>query len=290
MPLWIGRPGALLRLRAPLRGATVTPDFGGVVHEAIGGARTVDLMGDGRRVWSFSWRSLPRRDAALLRGLAGGHYGPGPYVMYDPGQRNLLTANQSSGTDAAGTVDGFEATTGAWGPNRTASAQGTGCLGWELHDLPGPGEPDPTVRLLWRHGPHGIPVVPDQRYTFSAQLSGTSTALRLRLALVWRDAAGAVLSTTNGPATAPAGVLGAFAAKQVSGLPPAGAVYVGPRIVAAVPVADTVIGADAMQLELGAATAWEPGYGLPLVSITELPAAYAWADYHDLQMTLVEVG
>lgn len=291
MPLYLGRAGNIQTLPAPARGVSVPPDYVAAAMGTLGGGRVVHRLGTGRRTWGMRWPAMSTANRTLVRALADGQLGRGPFVMYDPGQRNYLSPNQASGTDRLSTATGFTpfgASHGTVASSTAQKTQGERSLLWTLTGSPAVPS---LVTLDWPHGTLGYPVVPNLSYAFSAQLSGSSASLSLRLSLSWRDAAGAELSVTDGAASAPNGSITVFAARTVIGVAPANAVYVRPRLAAPTTVNNATIAADQMQLELGAAvTTWEPGLGLPIVSFAECEPVYQWRAIHDMAATLVEVG
>lgn len=290
MPLWIGRPGSLKSIRSPLRGADVEMDLGTAQLDALRGGRTIDMMGAGLRTWRFSWPSLTTASAGVLRGLALGSFGPGPYVMYDPSQRNYLAANQSSGTDVLALATGFtpQASQGTVTSSLLAAFTGVRSLRWLLPASPGA---NPYVELDWPGGSFGYPVIPSTAYTFSGQISGDAATLVVRLDLVWTDATGATLSTSSGTGAAVNGAVGTFAVRSVTATSPANAVYARPRITVTTATANKIVHADTLQLELGSAVSThEPGLGLPLVAFQGLPGTYPWSRIHSLEAMIAEVA
>ncbi|HEY5990538.1 MAG TPA: hypothetical protein VIV12_29725, partial [Streptosporangiaceae bacterium] len=102
----LGPAGALQSFRAP------GPDYAaararlGGTHETLGGRLIRDTVGFRR---SFTLRLPPDLTAEQYSVLEALFEQPGPYRFVDPTRRNLLTANQSSGTDALRTTEGFSA-------------------------------------------------------------------------------------------------------------------------------------------------------------------------------------
>lgn len=226
-------------------------------------------------------------DRILLRALVERAYGFGPYVMYDPGQVNLLTPNQSAGTDPRAATTGFTASQGTIASTTSTYAGGQRALLWTMASVP---SGTPHVELVWPHGQFGYPVLPSTEYTFFSKVSGSSATFSLRLDMVWTDAAGATLSTSSGAASSPVASITTYGDRTVTAISPSNAVYCRPRLVAVTTVASGTVGFDLAQFQLGPATAWQVGLGLPLVSVPELSPVYQYSALHDMAAAVVEVG
>lgn len=290
--LYLGPPGSTLLAipRMAARGYPRTADVRAHVHRLLNGSAAVDRAPRGCRTWVLSWRWLTDAQRRDLVALYDRQYGPGPFVLLDPAARNFLTPNQASGTDAQRDTSGFTIAAGETLASSTAqSVRGTRSLRWSLPAAV-------TSGILTLTAPPSLSAwatPAGESWTFSGQLrgGGTDPTVDVQLTLRWLDASLAQVSETLG-ATVTLGA-GAWSSLVASGACPAGAVYLVPRVkVAAASVTATAdVYLDSLQLErASAASAWMPGEGQPLVSITEMPESVPYILRRDLSVTLVEVG
>lgn len=297
MTAYLGRPGALQVV--PGTGLKVTPGLLRVSGSAttIGGGRTRDYIGtDVLRSWTLTWNALDRSLYGFLEAFYAGLNGPGPVVWLDPGRTNLLTANQSGATSVTNGVEGFTAA-GAGetlASSLTTVKRGPKVLAWSLPAAPAGG-------VLRINAPNtdwpGIPAVAGRTYRLQVQLrgAGTDPIITVTAWMVWLDAAGAQISTSNGAGVATAS--GAWAAASVAAAAPAGTVYVRPELrvtSASVGVGGGTVLVDELQLSMPDAfddgTVWRPGLGVPRVSLPQLDDAYWWASLHRTGLALEEVS
>lgn len=297
MTVYLGRPGALQVV--PGTGLRVAPGYLRVSGAAttIGGGRTRDYIGtDILRAWTLTWAALDRALYGFLESFYGGLCGPGPFVWLDPGRTNLLTANQSGATSVSNGVDGFTAA-GAGevlSSSLTTVKRGPKVLAWSLPAAPAGG----VLRVAAPNADWpGIPAVAGRDYRLQVQLrgAGTDPIITVTAWLVWLDAAGAQISTSNGAGVATAS--GAWAPAFVAAAAPAGTVYVRPEL----RVTSATVGAgggtvlvDELQLAMPDAlddgTVWRSGLGVPRVSLPQLDDAYWWASLHRTGLVLEEVS
>src|SRR4051794_29763530 len=106
MAWYLGRPGALVQLPLPSRGTQVPFSGAGATHRLLSGGVVQDKFAV-KRSWQLGWQMLTRDQVGVLNAFVYGTVGPGPYVLIDPEQRNLLSPNQSSGTDVTGDTTDF---------------------------------------------------------------------------------------------------------------------------------------------------------------------------------------
>lgn len=112
--IYLGRPGALAAIRSP-RGTveSTRQRRTGTFGLGVGGV-AVDQMVGGARTWTINYERLLRDDFATLQAFLDGHEGPGPFVLLDPGHRNMLPANVAAATSVINSptsirpVGGFE--------------------------------------------------------------------------------------------------------------------------------------------------------------------------------------
>jgi len=105
--LYIGRSmTTLLQLSAPRPNMDRSPDRMDAAQQLLGGGYAVHHAPNAVRTWKMEWAY----DDAVwweMWNLYSWAYGPGPYVMLEPGITNYLSPNQSSGTDVLQDATGF---------------------------------------------------------------------------------------------------------------------------------------------------------------------------------------
>lgn len=197
-----------------------------VFELGAGGAR-VDQMVGGARTYLVPYEGLTQATFTYLQAFADGLEGPGPFVLLDPGQRNMLPPNVAGATSATNDTTNF-AVAGSGcviGSSSLYTDAGPRTLRWTFNS----GFPTTAAALTpsWPSSTfsYGVPVVTGRALCFSAWVrgGGTDQVVTYTPQLVWRDATGAVVSTTSGTPVASdnANFLQMFA----TGTPPAGAVY-----------------------------------------------------------------
>ncbi len=167
----LGPPGALVPFRAPDPSYTSPLVKLGATHELSGPHRVRDVTGFLRTI---TLRLPPDLTAEAYSALEALFVLPdGPYRFVDPTRRNLLTANQSTGTGALRTTEGWSAPAQGTITSDTAQARsGTRSLKWDtVTSL------TLTGRGVYLPGPAGTP-----DSTWAAVLPGDHDAGRHRLA------------------------------------------------------------------------------------------------------------
>lgn len=282
--MWLGRPGSLVALPDLQPDIAVAEDRGTVIHSSVSGGITLQNMyRDTKREYRVPYNYLADQDIADLLAFRHGHYGPGPFVLLTELDCNLLEANQSSGTDQRTTTYGFSASLGTL-TSVVGGYKGLRQLNWQL---PASGA-TPNVKLTWKGNAAGLPAVPQADYAFSVWLkANTTTNMRLRLS--YRNAANSEIGYTEWSTVA---ITTAWSRIDVAGESIDGTVYVLPIINLISATASQLISIDSAQLEFGqAATSWQPGLGIPYVSISDLPREYAMSGYQNPgAVKFVEVG
>lgn len=288
--MWFGNPGELVELPSPMRGITGTPSVETSVTTLLSGAKVVQRAARSSRAWTLPYRLLTDAEASLILGYYVGHYGRGPFVFISELDTNLLSPNQSSGTDALATTEGFTASHGSFTSSTAQQYQGSRSALWTLPSST-PGTP-PYVSLTWPGSTHGIPVLPLTDYAASARISADSATFDARIALVWKTDAGGVISTSQWSPTSLSGSLANFSHVAISGPSPATAAYVEIRIIAETMVNDGHMAVDQIQFEMNSvSTDWVPGVGVPRVAIISADREYDWHGFNHLgQVQLQEVG
>jgi hypothetical protein len=293
--MYLGKPGALVALPSPLRGAAGPFERRGSARDTIGGGRVVDFAPGGTRTYTLQWRAFPLDSYAVVEAFYLGHNGGGPFVLLDVGRRNLLTANQSAATSVLDDTTGFAAAGAgeAIASSATLVERGPKALAWSM--------PNPLITGLLRlTTPNpawlGFPVVAGltYRWQYRARGAGTDPIVEHTPKLKWMDAAGATLSTSSGSAASTSS--GAWSTLFVQAAAPAGAVYAEPQVQATIA---SVSGTSTQYLDkLSLAiptsyddgTIWRPGSGVPLVSLLAMPESYQWIHTRECGLTVIEVS
>ena len=286
MPFYLGPVGNLQALPYMARGATAALDFPGETHTLLSGARYRHQVGDPRRTYTMARQMLTHDEAAVVEALALGAYGPGPFALIDPWRRNMLTANQSTGTDAGADPAGFYAATGTLASSTTQAEVGARSLSWTVtasgQELRVSGSSSANADPAF-----DVPVLPSTAYVFKVRVRSLAT-VSVTARLYWFSTSGASLSsvTSSNVSSTSAG----WATVTISGTSPAGAALARPAVRTA-SAASTTVFVDQAQLEAGSsASGWTPGTGVPRVVFEALGDSYPLVDRHDVDVTLVEVG
>lgn len=286
--MWFGRPGSLERLPDP------EPDIEGSVGvpfsatTLLGGTVTVQQGERVSRVISLGWHWLSETQAALLTGYLAGHRGLGPWVLITEMDRNKLDVNQSSGTEAWGTTEGFAVSHGTLASSTAQSYLDSRSLLWTL---PSSDPGDPFLSLPWAYSGYGFPIVANKSYAFSARLSADSATFSLTVGLRWYTAAGVLISSSAWAVPPLSGSLDDYVYAAVSALAPPTAAYVLPAVTAATMVNNGHVSLDQAQLEMNPTpAAWLPGMGSKRVAIQPFNRGYPIKGYHHLDsVAFVEV-
>lgn len=105
--LYLGRPGALAAIRSPRGTLEATRQRRTSVFELGVGGAAVDQMIGGARTYTINYEQLTYADFTTLQAYVDGHEGPGPFVLLDPGQRNMLPANVAAATSVTNSPGGL---------------------------------------------------------------------------------------------------------------------------------------------------------------------------------------
>ncbi len=275
--IWFGRPGALRKLWAPTGGIVATRDRDtSLFTNKAGGTRTTRAL-DGARQYALNYAALGRASFEYLNQFQQGHMGPGPFVLIDPGRRNLLTVNQSSATSQTGDTRGF-----------SANASGSSILSV---DSPWGGLPkmfswsfststpaSPTLLLSKPSnvtGWLGIPVLA-RPYTWWCTVVGGPIDVQMRID--WYNATSFISSTSGSAVTTSTTVPRVASVKNAA--PPAGALwalcYVAP-VSATIGAGETLSFLNFMFQEgVDADPAWTGGTGIYPVTFLSMPEKYGF--------------
>ncbi len=268
---YLGQAGSLLQIKTPANLDPPQVRKGGT-HDLLAGGSVRDTIGY-RRKFTVGWEYATTDELSVLELL---YQIAGPLVFVDPSRRNLLEANQSSGTATLKTTDGFVATTGTLTSDATANPaiaaarslkwNNSGALG-STGNGPFTGTSTSTANLT-----DDVPVVAGLPYSFSvtAQRSAAN-AISVGARIAWYDTTGALISGTTGTGVALAS--GSWSVVKLENqTAPAGAAFAK----VAVHNTATTSGATAVfmagwQLEQAtAASAWVLGTGVPKVTFDDL--------------------
>jgi hypothetical protein len=277
--IYFGAPGNLTALPHPRGGVTATrvrPTFTYITGG--GGARVSKVVG-GRRQYTLGWDSLDLDTFSTLLEYDQGHRGPGPFCLFDPGQRNMLTVNQSSATSETNDTDNF--TVGGSGYTLSSDSATYRRGPRSLKITAAYAAVSGTVTLdapssSW----YGVPVLTSRAAVLSmyAKGGGADAIVELTPRLTWYTTAGAVVSATSGaPATTSSG---AWAQLYVTDTPPAAAAYALPSVVttAGTVSAGAAVYLDQLQMEEGSTPGtWRPGTAVMPVQVMSLVDQWPWA-------------
>lgn len=290
---YLGLPGDLTALPQPTAPPDVAWTRRSVAKDTIGGGRQIDFAPTGLRTWNLTWDGIESADHTTLMAFFATHNGIGPWVMLDPQEANLLTANQSSTTSALSSTTGWTVagTGGTIASSNTGFRRGPRCLKWTFATAT-PGTSTLTLaaqRPTW----YGQPILPSTSYVFSAYLlgAGTDAVVGMTAQILWYSSGGTLLSTSSGSLATTSS--SAWVQATVTATSSSTAAYALPRLSAtsATIGAGSIVYVDEAQLEQASAvTTWQPGLGVPLVSWTEMPRTYPREGFWDMSATLLEVG
>lgn len=256
--LYFGRPGRLATIRSPKGTVAATRQRRVSTFELGVGGTAVDQMVGGARTYVISYESLTRTDWNTLEAFAQGHEGPGPFALLDPGQRNMLPANMSAATSVTNDTDNFSiAGSGCTiASDSTYDDAGPRTLAWTMTNASAGVSGTAALTPDWPSSVfrYGVPAVVGRSLCFSCYVrgGGADPTVRLTPQLIYRDATGAVLSTTSGtPVTTSSS---AFTQMLVTAAAPASAAYADWKIAA--PIGQATIYDD---FESGSVADWTGG-------------------------------
>ena len=290
MPLqwFLGPPGGLVAIPNPYRDVDRTRAKRAGVHELLGGGAVVDRWGGTRR-YTLRWPAITDDQLSVLEYL---FEMPGPMVLVDPSRTNLLTANQSHGTDALRSTEGFLVRTqGTLSSSGTFFRSGQRSCAWATGSNLSATDRGFTLRSSTTVGSTWCPVLPSTAYTVSAYMR-TSSAVSMKAGMEWYDAAGAIIGSA---------VFGSGVALSTSNIntrvthtatSPSTAVYMVPLFLNSTSPGTTLtVYLDEAQAEQASAvTAWVLGTGVPRVSLLELPSTTPEYPRETVELIAQELG
>lgn len=292
MTIYLGPVGNLLALPSIGRDIGATLSRPTAVHQIAGlrGGRVVDITAPAKWVYGMSRDLLTTDEVGLLEALYLGAYGPGPYVLLQPWRRNLLSANQSTGTDVLRDTTGFVANAGTISSSTAQFDQGMRSLAWAVTaanqqvltgNLSSVTASDDTI---------DIPVLPSTAY--SARVRGRLSASTgtIRLDMRWYDASEVFISESTG-AAAVALATGSFSDVTCIKTSPSNAALLRLKVQNTVMGAAQTIYLDQWQLQQQATLdAWTVGTGVPRVSFTgDLKETYPFFPSVNATIELTEI-
>lgn len=281
LDVYFGRPGQLRRLFNPSGGILATRNVGTIVFPTAQGGARVQRALDGTRQYSLNYGALGRVNFDWLDAFRQGHFGAGPFVLLDPGRRNLLTYNQSSATSATNDTRQFTVT----GTGGVLSAVSTfvtpfpRVLAWTFNTTtPATAQlvlDKPSTVTGWM----GTPVWP-RPYTFWCMAIGGGGTIDFTLRIEWLDLAGSVLSTVNS-STFTSNLTNWQMVSCRATTPPAIACWLRLSVN---PVVATIASGDVLYMTSFMLNegdqpdpTWAPGTGVFPVSVVSLPETYGYA-------------
>jgi hypothetical protein len=275
--VYFGRPGLLRKLYDPTGGILATRELASSVFQTGSGGARVQRALNGVRQYSLNYGALGRTNFDWLNNFQQGHMGPGPFVLLDPGRRNLLTVNQSSATSAIGGINDFTVSGagGAIASDATQTVLLPNTLKWSFATT------TPATALLTLAKPStvwpGIPVLSPRTYTFWFSCLGGP--INVVAQIVWYNLAGGVVSTTSSSAVTSS--VTDWTRVSVSASPPSTALWATVQVA---PVVATITSGESLyfnNFSFGEATAPEPwagGTGVYPVMLLGMPEKYGFAE------------
>lgn len=254
---YLGPTGDLRELECPEADVNVTDVRYGGVHQALSGARVIDVTGVKMQV-DLNMTYLSEAQYTWLEALHTRHI-PGPLFLVNPLKRNMLSkqASMSATADFPGMgVYKTGVANWAWVMD-FPSAAGPGVRSVERTGLPASSV---TFNL---DSQRKIPVTAALSYTFSAWMRGTSSKT-ITFGITWYDITGAVLSSS----TAAKSVTTSWARHTHTATAPAGAVLAMPTWNSTTNVS---FRSTAVQFEqASAATDWQIGGAVLTVAVDQM--------------------
>lgn len=277
---YFGPAGGVRKLWDPTGGILATRMIDtSVFSNKNGGARVIKSV-DGAREYALNYGNLGRANFEWLNMIHQGHLGTGPFILIDPGRRNMLTVNQSSATSQLNSTRGFSIVGSSAAITSDATA-GLSSFPKVLKYAFSAATPAQAQLLLTKPSAawYGFPVI-QRSYCFWAMVLGVTGVMDFNLQIRWMNAAGATVSTISSTTTTSSLTL----AKKVSvaGVPPATALWAECSLV---PVLATIALGEGLylhsfQLQEGYQpdANWSPGTGIFPVVPTALPEKYGFAE------------
>lgn len=288
---YLGKPGAMRQIPAPRRGFDGSPSHSESAFTLLSGGTAVVRNLYRKRTFTLPY-DVTAAESDVLLGFYEGIYGTGPWRFVDPTARNMLPLDASICGGRLQADDGWVASSGTLTPSAVGGGPAgvdSGTLAWSSLAAAATLQPGTVANTA---DVTTAPVyVPAEAVTVSLYVKASGASSGHTLQLVGYTSAGAVSVTS---ATAAMSLTTSFQRFTVTIAANAAAyssaVFVLPRIVlgASVPTNVTIAGA---QLEYGdTVTAWQPGFGVPNVTLPSSPGrAINAPGYRASTLTLAEV-
>lgn len=271
---YIGPPGDLKQLECPEINLSVTDVRYGGVHQALSGARTMDVTGTKQDI-SLNFTYLDEDDYRWLEALQTRHI-PGPHRLISPLKKNRLTVQAASVMAQASIRPGVKLSAGDWDwVNDWPSAAGVGvrALKWQGRTA------SSTLKF---DSVQGTPLFPLEQFTGSVYLKGDSS-ISASLTVDYYDRYGVFLSSATPES---ASVTTSWVRFTITRTAPSSAAT---AVLGVTAVATTTMRLAAAQLESGGSvSAWDQGGGAPMVLVDQLPATSPRFPLMDCSVTLLE--
>lgn len=275
----IGPVDRLLKLTSPDEEVPATPARVGATTRSLNGIGTVQTFGF-KRAWDLTFKYLDEEELADLEAFYREDI-QGPYRLFDPMRKNLLNREVSA---PSSTSEGV-------GLTASTAANATLKLGQIIPEL------SPTSRttrklnvvstaandLRRSEGKAWDAFVVGDPLTFSCWVDNISGAAPTPY-IQFKDRTGANVGTRfTGTATSATG----YGRVTVTATPPGGARFVEVGLNSS---AANEFDTTGWQLEYGStATAWVPGYGVPVVAVDSLELGYPIFGKYNVRINVQEV-
>lgn len=274
---YFGLPGQLFKLYDPTGGVVATRDVGTSIFITGSNGARVDKAYGGNRTMVLNYGALGRENFESLNAFQQGHKGPGPFVLLDPGRRNMLTVNQSSATSASNDTREFTVSGvgGSLSSDNSLITPFPKTLKWSFSTTTPAAAKLSLDKPSKAPGWYGMPVM-QRPYVFWCMVIGGP--IDLTLTITWYNLAGASVGTSTTTITT-----SATNWKQpfATGTPPVGGVWalctVDP-VVATITAGETVNFSSFMMHEGTSPENWAPGTGIYPVQVMGMPEKYGYAE------------
>jgi len=272
---YIGPAGDLKQLVCPEINLAVSDVRYGGVHQALSGARTMDVTGTKQDI-SMNFTFLDEADYRWLQALQTRHI-PGPHRLISPLRKNRLTVQAASVNPTASIRPGAKLSAGTWqwvNDWPTAAGYGMRSTEWAARTA------SSTLKF---DSVQGVPLFPLEQFTGSVYIKGSSAIASGSLTIDYYDRYGVFLSSATPEA---ASVTTSWARYTITRTAPTNAAT---AVLGVTATATTTMRVAAAQLEPGAsATAWDQGGGATLVLVDQLPSTSPRFPLMNCSVTLLE--
>lgn len=272
---YIGPAGDLRALVCPEINLAVSDVRYGGVHQAISGARIMDVTGTKQDI-SLAFTFLDETDYRWLQALQTRHI-PGPHRLINPLRKNRLTVQAASINPTASNRPGVKLSAGTWdwvNDWPTAAGFGMRAMRWSGRTA------SSTLKF---DAVQGTTIFPLEQITGSVYIKGDSAIASGSLTIDYYDRYGVFLSSATPEA---ASVTTSWARYTITRTAPTNAAT---AVLGVTATATTTMRLAAAQLEPGSsASAWDQGGGAPLVLVDQLPSTSPRFPLMNCSVTLLE--